>query len=625
MAGLQEGDLDSVILHGGATRTPFVQKQLEKIFGSADKLRSNVNSDEAAVFGAGFRAAELSPSFRVKEIRIADGSAFPAGMRWTNQNQKSQHQQLWTSTSHLGAAAKEITFSNKEDFTVEFYQQVPSPGGSSADSEERPTKALITKNLTATITALGEKYSCDPGTVQFKVGMRLSSEGGEVEITKAVAECEAEELEKEGIMDGVKNLFGFGKKEQQPLSDGESATAGDSEPTASTGAESSTAAETPGSSSTESSSSAPASESTDSPKAKKKLTVTIPIEYELEKRGIPELSKPDIQGLKDRLKAFEASDRSRRLREETLNQLEGFAYKVRDLLGSDVFTAASTTDERDRLQKKASETSDWLYGEGAEASRDDLKAKLAELQEIVTPIQARIDENAKRPELVLGLKDALNRTSEFVQTIKKQIAEYEAFHASASASPSSTATAAPSQDDFAGLEDDEARPTKEADMDDVLKERGPVPPLYNVADLKESEDLYASITAWLAEKEAAQAPLGPTDDPVLTIKDITTRREKLDKAGMDLAMKSIKNFESSQKKSKSKSKSKTAKPRKSKKTKTGERPAVETIDVSNLGKDGELPTMQELEELLKKTGADQAANEAKQEAKADDAPKHEEL
>jgi hypoxia up-regulated 1 len=81
-ARLSMADLDSVVLHGGTIRTPFVQKQLEKAVGDAAKLRSNVNSDEAAVFGAAFKGAGMSASFRVKEIRTNDCSNYAVGMEW---------------------------------------------------------------------------------------------------------------------------------------------------------------------------------------------------------------------------------------------------------------------------------------------------------------------------------------------------------------------------------------------------------------------------------------------------------------------------------------------------------------------------------------------------------------
>ena len=75
-------ELDSVILHGGATRTPIVQSTLEQLLGGSTKIRSNVNADEAAVFGAAFRGASLSPSFRVKEIQVKEATPYSFGVEW---------------------------------------------------------------------------------------------------------------------------------------------------------------------------------------------------------------------------------------------------------------------------------------------------------------------------------------------------------------------------------------------------------------------------------------------------------------------------------------------------------------------------------------------------------------
>lgn len=612
MANLKVEDLDSVILHGGATRTPFVQKELEKIFGTNDKVRSNVNSDEAAVFGAGFRAAEISPSFRVKEIRISEGAAYPAGMKWTNEKSKIQSQRLWTPTSYLGAAAKEVTFGNKEDFSIEFFQQVPAAASDVTPGyEEKATKVLNTKNLTATVAMMAEKYSCEPSDVLFKLAVRLAPEDGEVDVTKAYVECEAEIVEKAGIVDGVKNLFGFGnKKDQQPLTDGESSESAD----ASESTEASTSSSTTESSSSSSSttSSASASESAEAKETKTRKMVSVPVKFELEKAGIPQLDKIDILQSKDRLKAFEQSDKARRQREESLNQLEGFTYKVRDLLESEVFIAASTEKERKTLEQKSSDASEWLYGDGVDATRDELKKKLKGLQDIVIPVQKRIEEGSKRPELLQGLKDALKQTDEFVKGIKEKIAESEAWTSSQLAASSSTTesssttTAAPSKDDFADLEDEDtksATTAKPLEMEDILKERGPVPPLYTLEDLKETEDLFTSISAWLAEKEAKQEKLGATDDPVLLVKELEDRRAKLDKAGMDLAMKSVRNFDKKNKKGSSSSKSK-----KSKSTKTSSAPpSGNTIE---FGKDGKVPSSEEIEEMIKQFEKEAAAKQA---------------
>lgn len=627
MAGLSVSDLDSVILHGGASRTPFVQKELEKVVGNADKIRTNVNSDEAAVFGAGFRAAEMSPSFRVKEIRITDIATYPAGMKWTDDKQKARHQKLWTATSGLGAAAKEVTFSNREDFAVTFYQATPSG--------EADTQVFITKNLTATVTELMEKHACNSSAIHFKVGVRLAPENGEVEVTKAALECETEGAEKQGIVDGVKNLFGFGKKDQKPLDDEDSSfDALKSETTVISGSDSTTSTSaTVTTASSTSTQSASASEVADG-KTKGKQLVVIPVDFTLEKAGLPTLSKSDITALKDRLKAFEASDRSRRQREEALNQLEGFTYKVRDLLDNEKFAEAATSAEKEALEKKGLETSEWLYEEGADASREELRSRLKALQEIVNPIQKRIEEASQRPQLINSLKEQLNQTKTFVSTIKQQIEDYEQFKSAQIASSQSststqtdttTVTAAPSADDFADLEDEEAKSTttaKPLEMDDVLKERGPVPPLYTLDDLKETEELYASVSAWFEAKLVEQQALGPTEDPVLLSKDLSEKKDKLDKVGMDLAMKGVRNFES---KNKPKKGNKTKKANATK-TAKADKKAAPTIELKP-GKDGKMPTDEEIEELLKQyypEGA-QKKEDVKAEKKDDGVPKHEEL
>ncbi|KAK6825748.1 hypothetical protein PG987_013242 [Apiospora arundinis] len=605
-AELDISQLDSIILHGGASRTPFVQKALEKIAGG-DKLRSNVNSDEAAVFGAGFRAAELSPSFRVKEIKVADAAGYPAGMKWTNPQGKAQQQRLWTERSVLGATPKEVTFANHEDLTVTFYQQVPSAGG----AVDKETKTFTTKNLTATVAQLVEKNGCKNENIQFKVKLQLRADDGEVDVVKASVECETD-ADKEGLMDGVKNLFGFGKKDQQPLKDGEE-NAEDAETSSTTTSTDSASTSTTESTSTTSAGTASAStESADAVKPKK--TVVVPVDFELEKVGVPELTKTELTSAKSRIKAFEMSDKSRRAREETLNQLEGFTYKVRDLLDSETFVATSTKKERAALEKKAGEVSEWLYEDGADATRDELKSRLKGLKDLVNPVEKRIKEKTERPELVKSLRGVLNQTTVFIDSIQKQIAEAQAWSSSVAASAStatsdvsSSVTAAPSKgsDDFDGLEDDATTSTTTtAKPEDV----GPVPVLYTLEDLKEITELSKSTVAWLEKKMAEQAKLPETADPVITADEIAKKTKKLEQVGMQLAMKAVKNFDSKGGKKGKKAGNKSSK--KSAGTKTGTAANSEqTINAD------------EIEEMIKKMAAEQAQKDKENENK----PKHDEL
>ncbi|KJZ80212.1 hypothetical protein HIM_00062 [Hirsutella minnesotensis 3608] len=570
MSSIELDDLTSIILHGGASRTPFVQKALEKAVGSADKIRSNVNADEAAVFGAGFRAAELSPSFRVKEIRISEGSMYQAGLKWTGSKDKQHRQRLWTANSPMGGPPKEMSFSEQSDFPITFYQQV--------GSEDRDVKTVTTKNLTATIAAMKERYpSCVESDVTFKVAVKLSSENGEVQIAKAVVECEAEVPEKEGFVDGVKNLFGFGKKEQQPLKDvdgnqdnktegseevlKEDAKSSTASSSSSVSSSSSSVAEAASSTASADTKKAEADKQTEGADAeakaevkKRKEIVTIPVQILVENAGTPSLTKAELTKVKDRLKSFVASDKARIQREEALNILEGYTYKVRDMLEGDSFISRSTEQERAKLSEKASEIGDWLYEGGADATKEELKAKLKVLQDLVSPIQTRMEEAEKRPELVKSLKSLMNQTSFFVDSLRKQISDYEQWQATASsagsADPSATSSApAASSGDFDGLEDDDSPPTTDDKKEKPQAEpAGPPPPLYKKEDIEELEKLYKSTSKWLTDMEARQDALPLTAAPVLLAKDLTAKQQKLDKVGMEVAFKGMKNLEAKTKK-----------------------------------------------------------------------------
>lgn len=534
MADLEVTDIDSIILHGGAIRTPFVQKELEKFIGSSEKVRTNVNADEAAVFGAGFRGAGLSPSFRVKEIRSSEGAAYAAGIKWTNIYEKPQHQRLWQATSFLGAE-KQYTFKNQHDpFTIKFYQHVPSSENVSPGSAEKELILLTTQNLTESVAELKTKFGCDDAGINVKLSTRLSPVDGEVEIMKLVVDCEVEDAEKAGMVDSVKGLFGFGKKDQVPLSDdGEeilestSTTETSSSVTTSSTSSSSTAKESKG-----------AKGSKDTKSKPSKHFEVIPLKYTIDIIGRPQLPALEKSRMKDRITAFDDSDRSRRLREEALNQLEGFTYKARDLLDNEDFVAASTEEERTSLDTKAKAASEWIYSGGSDASREELKAKLKEMKDIVGPIETRKEEAAGRPEALKALQQAINETKQIIEGVTGQIENDTKIHSSFSASKSAASanpTKSATVDEFADLEDD-ATATESAPLEEETLE----PPIYTTDDLVLPQSLYDSVTTWLTEQLAEQEKLPPTADPVLLVKDLTAKTKELTDMHVDILMKSMK-------------------------------------------------------------------------------------
>ncbi|SCU96451.1 LANO_0E13542g1_1 [Lachancea nothofagi CBS 11611] len=68
-------DIKSLILTGGSTRTPMVQRQLADYFGD-ELIAKNVNADESSVNGVTIRGIQLFKSFQTKALNVVDRSIF---------------------------------------------------------------------------------------------------------------------------------------------------------------------------------------------------------------------------------------------------------------------------------------------------------------------------------------------------------------------------------------------------------------------------------------------------------------------------------------------------------------------------------------------------------------------
>ncbi|KAL8858182.1 MAG: hypothetical protein Q9178_005359 [Gyalolechia marmorata] len=538
-AKLSLSDLESVILHGGAVRTPFVQKELEAIVGSAEKIRTNVNSDEAAVFGAAFKAATLSPSFRVKEIRTGDTPGYASGATWIADG-KERQQKLFTPTSTIGAE-KQVAFKLLEDFTFSLYQQTPAQAGEFVD---KPIVHIQTKNLSASVKQLEDSFGCVAADMSTKFAIRLSSIDGLPEVVRGSVSCEATE-KKGGVVDGMKDLFGFGSKkgDQKPLVD-------DVEDldtsNLSSGSETASTTSSPKGSATPD----PATSDNkvdDKPKEAKKKTQIVYVDFTSEATGLPQLSEETLKRIKERLDAFDASDRSRVRREETLNTLEGFTYKARDLLEDEGFIAASTDILRKEIEQKFKDASDWLYGDGADANRDALKERLDELRGLVDPVQKRKEEAAKRPSALKSLQEALDQVKVMVDVVKQQQEAQSVAAEQTSSSASSASLAADSAssaaesssisvDDFDDLDDD----TYSTSSTTSSTTSTPTAPPYSPADLASLISTRDDVQSWLDSKVAAQDKLSPTDDPVILASDLEAKSRDLNKVVMDLLQRQMK-------------------------------------------------------------------------------------
>ncbi|KAJ5578688.1 uncharacterized protein N7459_007652 [Penicillium hispanicum] len=531
VAGLKLADIDSVVLHGGAIRTPFVQKELERICGSSKKLRTNVNADEAAVFGAAFKGAALSPSFRVKDIRAHDAASYPVVLRW-NSDGKERNQKLFTATSQVGPE-KQVTVKNMDDFEFSFYQQVEE--GSNA----LPVLSVQTQNLTASVAKLKDTFGCSTANITTKFAIRLSPIDGLPEVTSGNVSCEVD-AKKGGVVEDVKGFFGLGKKgEQEPLGeDGEAKESITLEPE------------------TESSTSSSSSETSTTTATKDHSKVTaqikleiIPISLKSTALGIKAPSVSELGRIRSRLTAFDSSDRDRVLREEALNELESFIYRSRDLIESDDFVRAVKEAQLTSLKEKVSKTSDWLYEDSDNAKTAEFQSKLKELKAIVNPALKRMKENSIRPERVELLQDMLKNSEALQSLMVHQIEADEKSYSSSfaesststvdesSTSSSSTATPAASVDPLDDLDDDSyststsstSSSTSSTKSATTAKPTGPKYTLFTPTDLSSLSALFESTKPWFETQLALQEKLTESDDPVLTVADLDFRLREFER------------------------------------------------------------------------------------------------
>lgn len=616
-AKLSLSDIESVILHGGTVRTPFIQKQLELAIGSADKVRTNVNSDEAAVFGAAFKAAGISPSFRVKEIRAGDIAGYAVSVSWSSEG-KDRQQKLFVPTSQTGAE-KQVSLKVTTDFEFVLYEQVPSKTGSLVDE---PIVKVQTLNLTASVQQLADKFGCGLADISTKFAIRLSPTDGLPEVVKGSVSCEAPE-KKGGVVDGVKDFLGFGSKKGDQVLLKEEVEV---EPSSfSSNAETSTPASSKESTVSESLVNK-ATDAEEKPKDLKK-TQMINVGFSASIAGLPSLSPDNLQRIKDRLSAFDSSDKSRVKREETLNTLEAFTYKARDLLEDEAFAASSTKKERTEIKEHTNSASEWLYGDGADASREILKARLDELHGLIDPIQKRIHETTQRPKEIQTLQEVLEQTRAMIALMKQNreaasIAE-EAASLSASSvealsidkskftTPSPTSTS----DDFADLDDDLSTSTSKTDTEPTTTSEAFIPPplpIYSAEEIDSVTETQESVQKWLDEKIAEQEKLASTDDPVLLLSDLTAKSKELNQVVMKLLQRQMQvpPKPKSSKTKKNTTKTMTAKPSKTESARKAENQAF----VDDLLK--EMPGMRQItEEDLRDDEEDQKSPLTKEQTK----------
>ena len=104
-----------------------------------------------------------------------------------------------------------------------------------------------------------------------------------------------------------------------------------------------------------------------------------------------DLSKEQFDNSKQKLQDLDARDEIKKAKERALNNLETQVIDTREKMYEEIFEKSTTDEEKEKIQAKCSELSDWIDEEVTlETPVDILEAKLKELTDLTAGLHARV-------------------------------------------------------------------------------------------------------------------------------------------------------------------------------------------------------------------------------------------
>ncbi|KAJ2453658.1 lumenal Hsp70 protein [Coemansia sp. RSA 2336] len=350
-ANLTIDDVASIVLVGGGTRAPFVQRELEDAFGA--RLSRSLNADEACVMGAVFRGASLSSHFRVRDIRLRDTLLYAVHASYSSE---AGPQQTVVVSPDFGAvgARRSVRDVRTTDFDVIFEAR---PSGSDA-----AWATLATAKVTGVADAAAKLKGTpvpDDAKPEVRVVVR-TTDMGVFEVVKAEAQF------------NVTN----------PAYSQYLETHSDS------------------------------AESQDQPPSKV-LLETVALAVDVQYDNAARISEEELDQARSLLKRMDADDAARVARSSAINQLESMLYHLRDISDADEVVAVTTDAERDSLQQALDRVSGWLEDSAEHATTEAIHNEISQLKPFEDKITMRLHEQSERPGRLQALRSVIAQAENF--------------------------------------------------------------------------------------------------------------------------------------------------------------------------------------------------------------------
>ncbi|XXG99258.1 hypothetical protein Hte_005595 [Hypoxylon texense] len=330
-AKLGKDDIDVIELVGGCTRVPALKERIQAFFGK--QLSFTLNQDEAVARGCAFSCAILSPVFKVRDFAVQDIVNYPIEFSWEKDVDIPDEDTSLTvfNKGNVLPSTKILTFYRKQPFDLEARYAKP---------EDLPGKI---SPFIGRFSVKGVK--ADPKTefMICKLKARVNIHG--VLNVESGYYVEDQEVEEE-----VKDEKEGDKKDPDAMDTDEKKDG-------------------------------------DKPKTRK-------VKKQVRKGDLPIVAgTTSLDGnTKDSLTEKEAAmlmeDKLVADTEEKKNELETYIYDMRNKL-DDQYADFASEEEKEKLRSKLTESEDWLYEDGEDATKAVYIAKMDEIRVMAGPIAQR--------------------------------------------------------------------------------------------------------------------------------------------------------------------------------------------------------------------------------------------
>lgn len=330
-AKLKPEDLDAVEMVGGCTRVPSLKNAIQTFFGRP--LSFTLNQDEAVARGAAFSCAIHSPVFRVREFAVHDINNYPIEFTWEKSPDIPDEDTSLTVFNKGNAipSTKILTFYRKQPFDLEAKYAKP---------EQLPGKI---SPWIGRFSVKGVKADAKDDFMICKLKARINPHGVlNVEQGYYVEEQEVEE--------------------SVPDKDGEKKDADAMDTDAPNGA----------------------AEGKKTRKVKKQVRKgELPLVA-----GTASLDQDSKNAAAEKEQQMLMEDKLVKDTEDKKNELESFIYELREKVDG-IYDEFSSEEEKEKIRAKCTDTEDWLYEDGEDATKAVYIAKIEEVRSVAALVIQR--------------------------------------------------------------------------------------------------------------------------------------------------------------------------------------------------------------------------------------------